>query len=170
MPIRLDELRAANRRIHATAARTLNEAKSLGLKTAFLCHSHQDAEFVGGALTLFTENGWRIYVDWADSTMPAEPNAETATKIKTKIIELDLFLFLATPNSTKSKWCPWEIGYADAVKSNSKIFVIPTTDQSGAWYGNEYLQLYQRIDRATEGGLASWRPNQTQGGVFIRNL
>lgn len=163
MPITLDQLRAAGNRVQKSASRTLHEARAAGMETAFLCHSHHDVHLVNGAVTLLQEHGWNIYVDWADETMPETPNAETAAKIKAKIVELNYFLFLATPNSMASRWCPWEIGYADGKKPIDKIFIIPTTDQSGKWYGSEYLQLYRHIDVTSAGAMGAWYPGQTQG-------
>lgn len=120
-------------------------------------------------MTLLNENGWQVYVDWADASLPSSPNRETADRIKGRIAQMTFFLFLATPNSTSSRWCPWEIGYADAVKNYDAMFIIPTSDQSGAYYGNEYLQLYRSIDMAS-GGLAAWYPNQPHTGTYIRQL
>ena len=37
-------------------------------------------------------------------------------------------MYLATPNSAKSRWCPWEIGYADGKKDPRSIVVIATSD------------------------------------------
>lgn len=67
--------------------------------------------------------------------MPERPTKETATTIKTKIAERDWFLFLATPSSVRSRWCPWEIGYADSVKPNGALLIIPTEDDSGTFHG-----------------------------------
>ena len=39
---------------------------------------------------------------------------------------------------------------------------------TGRWYGNEYLQLYRKIDEARTGNLAAWRPGQTSG-EWLRN-
>ena len=58
---------------------------------------------------------------------------------------MDVFLFLATSRSIVSRWCPWEIGYADHAKSMRKVLIVPT-EESGKWYGNEYLQLYPKLD------------------------
>ena len=77
--------------------------------------------------------------------MPSSPNSETANKIKVRIKELDWFIFLATKNSLESKWCPWEIGYADGVKYYDDIVILPTYDAFGRFYGNEYLRLYRSI-------------------------
>lgn len=141
----------------------------MGLKTAFLSHSHQDRNYVRGLLQLFREQGLDLYVDWMDSEMPASTNGETAKKIKSKIIEADLFLFLATPNSLASRWCPWEIGYADGVKKHETIMVIPTSEH-GRYYGNEYIDIYRRIDESTTGGLLAWYPGRNWGGVSVRSL
>lgn len=102
--------------------------------------------------------------------MPETPTRMTAERIQRKIRDLDWFLFLATPNSTSSKWCPWEIGYADGMKDYEKLLIIPTSDQSGRWYGNEYLQLYQQIEPTKGGGIAAFKAGQKTGGRSIGAL
>lgn len=143
--MKIRELRAAATRSRSTVIKSVNEALSKHKQTAFLCHSHKDYELVKGLQVLLEESGWDIYIDWADTEMPSSPNKETATKIKSRIATTDWFLFLATNNSTQSRWCPWEIGIADSIKGYERILIIPTEDDSGNWYGNEYLQLYKRI-------------------------
>lgn len=104
MPISLDILRAAaGRQKPQRIAKSLTEAKIRRQPTAFLCHSHKDETLVQGLQVFLAENGWDVYIDWKDSTMPNEPDQETATRIKQKISQLDWFLFLATPNSTASR-------------------------------------------------------------------
>jgi len=170
MPISIDTLRSASARgTLAKSASNLTEARSLGLKTAFLCHSHQDATAVQGLLALFQDEGWRVYVDWQDGAMPEKPTRETAERIQRKIREMDYFLFLATENSVASRWCPWEIGYADSQKPVDRLLVIPTEDRSGTWYGNEYLQLYRHVDVAQSGALGVWNPGEDKG-IRLRTL
>ena len=162
MPISLDELRRAQPRFRKSS-RTLTEAKRLRQRTAFLCHSHRDRELVEGFVTLLSEAGCDAYVDWADTEMPQSPNRVTAQRIKDKIAETDSFLFLATPNSVASRWCPWEIGYADARRGIDRVFVVPT-EGNGTVYGNEYLDLYRRIDRAFSTPLGVFEIGQ---GTFV---
>ena len=169
MAISINELRNASLRFSTTKTRTLSEARVLGSKTAFLCHSHKDNALVKGLVTLLQESGWQIYVDWADESMPDTPNRETAAKIKQRIVDHQLFLFLATANSMSSRWCPWEIGYADGKKPIDQILIIPTTDGITT-YGNEYLQLYRVIDKSDVGQLAAWQPGQSKNGVLLANL
>lgn len=163
MAIPLSTLRAAASRPHESLANSLNEARQLRLKTAFLCHSHLDRDLVLGLLRRLQDAKWQVYVDWQDASMPSTPIRETASKIKDRIKAAQYFLFLATPNSTTSRWCPWEIGYADGEKSIESIFIVPTVDDNGRYYGNEYLQLYKKIDQAAKGGLGVFEPGKTQG-------
>jgi hypothetical protein len=111
---------------------------------------------------MLNESGWRVYVDWADAEMPSAPNRDTAERIQQKIVELDYFLFLATANSVASRWCPWEIGYADGKKRVESLLIVPTTDAQNT-YGNEYLQLYRRIDLSITRDLRVWSPGQATG-------
>lgn len=137
------------------------------LRTAFLCHSHHDEDLVKGVIRLFQERNINLYVDWRDHSMPETPNGETARIIRQKIDNTDIFLFLATANSKASRWCPWEIGYADS--SDKKIFIIPTEDGRST-YGNEYLQLYHCIDMQGvpwSPEYVVFRPGQSSNGVKL---
>jgi hypothetical protein len=171
MPIDLGTLRnAASRksRSFGTAINSQN-ARAMGYKTAFLCHSHRDRTLVEGLIQIFKEEGVLLYVDWMDNEMPETTNGDTARQIKTKIRESEMFLFLATPNSLASRWCPWEIGYADGVKQHERILVIPTREH-GQTYGNEYIDIYRRLERANDGQLAAWYPRTHSNGTYARSL
>ena len=169
MAIRIDALRAAANRQTTVLAKSLNEARKLGVKTAFLCHSHHDAILAKGLVQLLSDAGWRVYIDWQDTQMPDSPNQETAQRIKQKIVDLGYFLFLATPNSMSSRWCPWEIDYADGNKRLDRILIVPTKDGTQT-HGNEYLQLYRRVDLSDKNELGVWQPGQNTNGVLVRDL
>ena len=152
MPIRMDDLRAAAQRTtYTSVAKSLTEARAARQRTAFLCHSSKDRDMAKGVQNYLAQNGWAIYVDWEDASMPEVPNRETADKIRNKIKDTDWLLFLATPNSTASRWCPWEIGFSNGGKGADSVVILPTTDNSGNFYGNEYLQLYRKIDITSAG-------------------
>jgi hypothetical protein len=118
-------------------------------KSAFLCHSHDDKKLVEGLIVLFNQLNIELFVDWKVPSMHDTPNAATAKKIQDAIRSYELFLFLATAKSKASRWCPWEIGYADS--SKRRILILCTVDGAGT-YGNEYLQLYEKIDSTIPGG------------------
>lgn len=129
----------------------VNETRTFSKTTAttsiFLSHSHLDREVIEQAKIIFEKLGVSVYVDWADNTMPEKTNGITATKIKRKIIENKKFIFLGTNNAVISKWCNWEIGIGDAHKLNNDNFaIIGIADNNGHWKGNEYLQIYPRIE------------------------
>jgi len=157
-----------------TSARTtpdvaIANAKRLGKQTAFLSHSHKDAQLAKGVQSFLKSHGWDVYIDWEDSAMPDKPDRKTAERIQQSIVRLDWFLFLATENSMKSRWCPWEIGYADGKKPIDTILVIQTKDIYGNYYGNEYLQLYRYIYATQSGGYAVFRP-EASGGIPLNRI
>ncbi|RUS64892.1 TIR domain-containing protein [Pseudorhodobacter sp. E13] len=148
--------------------RIVEEARQAGKQTAFLSHSHKDSTLAKGLQGFLQSKGWHVYIDWEDMTMPSKPNRETAQKIKEKIKRLDWFFYLATANSASSRWCPWEIGYADGVKDIDKIVIIPTRDSAGWNHGNEYLDLYRYVDVAQSGGYGLFYPNNR--GMLLENV
>lgn len=168
MALTLESLRQASRQ-PTRLRKSITEARAQNLRTVFLCHSHRDAEYVQGFLNKLDESGWQVYVDWQDTGMPSEPDRETAAIIQRKIADLYYFVFLATPYSLASKWCPWEIGFADGKKPIDQILVVPTTDSSGNFHGSEYLKLYRRIDLSSKGTLAAFNPGLSSG-VYVNQL
>ncbi|MCC8410996.1 toll/interleukin-1 receptor domain-containing protein [Mucilaginibacter sp. UR6-1] len=132
---------------HLTENRAFS--KSLATTSIFLSHSHKDRPIVEQAKVFFQNLGLSIYVDWADETMPEKTNGITAAKIKIKIKDNDKFILLATNDAVSSKWCNWEVGIGDSYKlNNDKICVLPLADNSKTWDGNEYLQIYPRIEES----------------------
>lgn len=154
MAIDQSEIRSSTS--YSTVRKSASEGRAQNKRTAFLCHSHLDAELAKGLQGYLHKNGWEVYIDWEDVTMPERPDRRTAEKIQTKIRDLEMFFFLATQNSMGSRWCPWEIGYADGVKGQNRILVIPTRDGRGITHGNEYLDLYRHLDKTSTGGIGSF--------------
>lgn len=140
----------------------VNENRLFSLTTSvtsiFLSHSHTDKDVVEQAKLFFENLGISVYVDWADQTMPESTNGDTAHKVKTQIIaDNDKFILLATNNAVASKWCNWEVGIADPFKlPEKKIALLPLADNSGTWNGNEYLQIYPRIERGNTNQKDYW--------------
>lgn len=124
-------------------------SKTNSSTSIFLSHSHLDKAKIEQAKLFFENLGLSIYVDWADQTMPERTNGITAQRIKNQIINLnDKFILLATNSAVSSKWCNWEVGIADTFKlSTKKMALLPLADNSGNWNGNEYLQIYPRIEK-----------------------
>ena len=170
MPISLRTLERAAARPHVELARSMDEAVGADLRTAFLSHSHHDARYAQGVAAMLADAGLDAYIDWEDAAMPSRPDQRTAERIKDRIAACDLFIFLATPESRGSKWCPWEIGLADGLKNRRDILLVQTADDLGRHYGSEYLGLYRRIDLARTGELAVFRPGSSKTRVLVESL
>ena len=129
-----------------------NEKKSDTTTSVFLSHSHHDKDLINESVAFFKGINVKVYVDWLDETMPEKTNGITASNIKNKIFYNDKFILLATNNAVSSKWCNWELGIGDTYKiSKDKLLILPLADNKGHWSGNEYLQIYPRIEPITNG-------------------
>jgi len=118
---------------------------SASRNTIFLSHSHRDKTIVDKVLMLFSELETEVYIDWMDKNMPEYTNRTTASLIKTKIDNSNKFLFLATYNALRSKWCNWELGLAYSSKGENDFAPLPIQTKSGKWSGSEYLLLYPEM-------------------------
>ena len=150
--------KAGIRGLKGAVSQTRVFSKADSTTSIFLSHSHNDKDVVEQAKIFFENLQISIYVDWADQTMPDQTNGLTATKIKNQIITgNDKFILLATNNAVTSKWCNWEVGIADPFKlPHKKMALLPLADNNGVWFGNEYLQIYPRIERGTSSTNEYW--------------
>ncbi|WP_210259612.1 toll/interleukin-1 receptor domain-containing protein [Rhizobium sophorae] len=153
MAMAIDQSDIRSSASYSTVRKSASDGRRENKRTAFLCHSHVDADLAKGLQGYLHRKGWEVYIDWEDHTMPERPDRRTAEKIQGKIRDLEMFFFLATQNSMASRWCPWEIGYADGVKDLNRILVIQTRDSRGVTHGNEYLQLYRHLNDTQSGGI-----------------
>lgn len=121
-----------------------NESKFLKTKI-FLSHKHDELENLEGAVSFLNNHGVQVYVDWLDEGMPKTTCGNTAVRIKEKIKENDKFILLATEGAINSKWCNWELGLGDAAKYINNIALLPVKNDSSAFSGSEYLEIYPYI-------------------------
>ena len=86
-----------------------------------------------------------MYVDWIEDTQldRSNVNKDTAQTLRSRMNHLKGLAYVATSNSTNSKWCPWELGYFDG-KKNSRCCILPIME-SNTFQGQEYLGLYPYI-------------------------
>lgn len=115
----------------------------------FLSHSSKDAELVLGVKTLLENHGLKVYVDWHDDPQASRDNVteETADLLRLRMKQSKSLIFMATGNSSGSKWMPWELGYFDGF-SNGSVAVLPLVDYSNSSFrGQEYLGLYPIVDK-----------------------
>ncbi len=127
---------------------------SKGSQTAFLSHSTLDKDLAVGLQVLLHEAGWEVYIDWQHNELFGDrPTIEHSKELQRRMQQCEWFIYLATENSSKSRWCPWEIGFANAKKGDNAIVVVQTSDDRHT-YGSEYLNLYRHIDISSVGQKA----------------
>jgi hypothetical protein len=170
MPVLIQKLEEASSRYPLEKpAESLGEAQTAGLQTAYLCHNPKDLLLAEGLQVLLKDRGWNVYVDWEEETMSETPTSEMAEKTQARIRECEWFLFLATENSMNSRWCAWELGYAEGMKPFDAILVIPTKNDNEVWFGGELLQLYRHIEVTSSQRFGAFRPGDDHG-VLVADL
>lgn len=131
----------AAKQADATARYTW-EAKA----TIFLSHSHKDRPLIEPTIAFLRSHGVKVYVDWMDEGMPDVISAETARKLKERILQQRKFLVLVSENSKDSRWVPWELGFADSAKGLGHIATFPVRDGVSDFTQNEYMRIYPKIE------------------------
>lgn len=147
MAVEVSYLRNAPLR-ESYGGRTLEQAVASGQPTAFLCHSHLDQVLALGLQSRLAQQGWNVFIDWQHTPLSGRPTSATVDTIQRAIQRCDWLIYLATKNSENSRWCPWEIGYADGKKGRDAVVIVATTE-SNITYGNEYLSIYRQIDQTS---------------------
>jgi hypothetical protein len=138
--------------------------------TIFLSHSHKDKDLAYGFENLLAQYKIKVYIDWQDYSLPDTPNRKTAERIKEKIKTSDFFILLATYNALSSRWCPWELGIADGVKSENSILIVPIISDSEKFEGNEYLQLYNRVEISSDEKLLVLKPEVKEYNITLQEF
>lgn len=141
--------------------------------TVFLLHKHKDlkdVEEAAAVIEMLEKLGAVVYVDSMDDKQPKQTSGETAKRIKNVIKACDKFILLGTNNAIQSHWCNWELGIGDVHKYINNIAILPIKDKNASdaqYKGNEYLQIYPRIDfrDGTTKYVASGKP--VQRGYYV---
>ena len=170
MPVVIEKLEEASSRYPIEKpAESLGAAQGGGLQTAYLCHNPKDTFLAEGLQVLLKDRGWNVFIDWDEETMTESASSEMAEKTQARIRACDWFLFLATERSLSSRWCFWELGYAEGVKSFDAVLIIPTKTENEVWFGGELLQLYRHIEVTSSQRFGAFRPGEDRG-VLVADL
>lgn len=139
--------------LRKTAASVLTEDRASASDTfdVFLSHSSAEPEEILLGIKAFLEDaGLKVYVDkYSDPYLsPEAVTRETAVVLRGRMRQSLTLLYVHSQHSTKSRWMPWELGFFDGYKGRVGIFPV-TRYQEEAFRGEEYLNLYPCVDRAT---------------------
>lgn len=146
-------LRERSQRLAKSASIELREAASeRGSFTFFLSHSFRDADVIRGLRQEILEMGFSVYIDWVNDPQldRSTVTRETAAALRERMARCKAMLYATSPNSTGSRWMPWEVGYFDA-RSKGRVAILPLFDedpQHERFDGQEYLGLYPYVVKA----------------------
>ena len=132
---------------------SLTHFDSSAIYDLFISHSFQNKELVIGLMYLFEKTGYKVYIDWVNDSKLDRQNVtpNTAALIKLRIRQSKGTSYIATSNSSQSKWCPWELGISDGM--TGRVCILPVMDSS--FKGQEYLGLYPYLEYGLPNGEAN---------------
>lgn len=124
----------------------------------FLSHSIDDSDLVLGVMVLLQKQGLRVYVDWViDKQLNRNSvNKQTASILRDRMKQSNTMMYIATDNSSNSKWMPWELGFFDGHKP-SQVAVLPLMDfETQKFEGQEYLGLYPVVTKYLKNNVMNY--------------
>ena len=91
----------------------------------FISYSRKDSEFARKLTEAFKSQKWEFWIDWED----IPPTVDWWKQIEGGIEEAAIFLFLVSPDSSRSTVCRQEIEHA--VKNGKRLIPIVVRDVNG---------------------------------------
>lgn len=122
----------------------VDELEKLKKYDIFLSHNSQDEASIVEIYKRLNENGFVAYIDWVNDKYDLKRqwcNASTAQVIKERIRQSKVFVIFLSERTLLSQWCPWELGYADAL--GKKICVYE--DQNICKFIPQFYSVYPRL-------------------------
>lgn len=113
----------------------------------FISYSWNDRSFAYKVVKLLEACGYTVYIDYNDLKLDrSKVDEDTAKRLIEKMKKCRGLLYLYSPSSSVSKWCPWEVGVFSGIK-NFRCANLPIVDNSTDEYKNqEYLELYPYVE------------------------
>ena len=112
----------------------------------FISHSYLDKEIINALYYTFEACGYTVFIDWKNEELKdrSQISKQVAQKLKKYMANCKGLLYIATENSSNSKWCPWELGFVDGLKE--RVAILPILNDSLKEYkGQEYLGIYPYV-------------------------
>ena len=110
----------------------------------FLSHNSKDEEKIVGLYKRLNKKGYVAYVDWVNDKFDLKRewcNISTSQVIKRRIQQSQVFILFLSDSTLKSQWCPWELGYADALGKPICIYMSNFDENSIPQFYKGYPRL-----------------------------
>ena len=95
----------------------------------FISHNSKDENMIIDFYKALNSQGYVAYIDWVNDKFDLKRqwcNATTAQIIKERIKQSKIVVLVLTKSTLASQWCPWEIGYADAINKKICVYALDT--------------------------------------------
>lgn len=103
----------------------VDELEKLKEYDLFLSHNSQDEGRIVEIYKELNAIGLVSYIDWVNDKYDLKRqwcNTSTAQVIKERIRQSKVFVIYLSERTLSSQWCPWELGYADALGKNICVY------------------------------------------------
>lgn len=134
-----------------------NKRQELAQYDIFISYSWNDRSYADRVVQLLEKCGYTVYIDYNDNRLDRDNvSEETARRIISEMKKCKGLLHLYSPNSSVSKWCPWEVGVFSGIKS-FRCANLPLTENRGDDFKKqEYLEIYPYIEYEKASGTTKY--------------
>lgn len=111
----------------------------------FISHNSKDEEKIVEVYKKLNMQGFVAYVDWVNDKFDLKRqwcNASTAQVIKERIRQSKVFILFLSEKTLESQWCPWELGYADALRKKICIYKEGLSSSQLPQFYSAYPYMY----------------------------
>lgn len=115
----------------------------------FISHNSKDENEIIRFFKMLNKKGFVAYIDWVNDKFDLKRewcNATTAEIIKERIKQSRIFILYFSEQALASQWCPWELGYADAL--GKKICIFQPVDDIK--YVPQFYAMYPKLTLDSE--------------------
>ena len=103
----------------------VDKLERLKVFDVFISHNSKNESEIDDFFKSLNQNGYVAYIDWVNDKFDLKRqwcNATTAKIIKERIKQSRVFILYLSEQTLTSQWCPWEVGYADALGKKICIY------------------------------------------------
>ncbi|GAB3636721.1 hypothetical protein GCM10027422_23110 [Hymenobacter arcticus] len=132
----------------------------------FISYRHEDRSYVPGVAKFLKGLQAGIYVDFLDEELAKAPNSETAPILRRRITQCSKLIQILTPNSSDSRWMPWELGLGDGILGYPNAVTLPVINDYQPRVSQDYLDMYGYIEtsKSSNGAFTDWAVIYPKGG------
>lgn len=123
----------------------VDELEKLKEFDAFISHNSNDESKIIEFYKKMNQNGYVVYIDWVNDKFDLKRqwcNATTAEVIKERIKQSRVFILFLSQSTLKSQWCPWELGYADALGKKICVYLYDSDKINVPQFYKIYPKVY----------------------------